>query len=276
MTARPRTPIREDEEDDGSATPALDRGLSVLELLAARRVPLRAIDLAAALAIPKGSLNRILRNLVDRGWLDRDERTMAFSLTHRLLAIGAATVCEKHLGEESLDIMRALRDLTGETVQLNVLVAEQGVSLEVVPSRHPVRLMVDPGSHHNLHGTAPGKVLLAFLPEGERERLLPRLKLTADTERTLTTVEALREDLRRTRERGYGIDREEVMEGVRCVAAPIHDRSGACVAALTVTGPSTRVRMDMIETLAQATIAHAGRIAERLGHHPLSAQAATP
>lgn len=253
--------------DAASATPALDRGLAVLELLVERRVPMRANDLAQALDIPNCSIGRILDNLAGRGYVERDERSLAYSLTGKLLVMATATVCEKHLVGEALDGMRALRDASGETVQLNVLSGDGGVVLEVVPSRHQVRLAVDPGTPHPLHSAAPGKVLLAFLPEREREERLRHLELTPATDRTITDRDDLRVELGRVLAQGYAVDRQEILTGVHCLSAPICDRTGACVAALTLSGPVTRIPVGRFPEFARQVMDHAGRISERLGHH---------
>lgn len=260
--------------DAACATPALDRGLAVLELLVDRREPLRANDLAQVLAIPNCSIGRILDNLVARGYVERDERSLAYSLTGKLLVMATATVCEKHLVGEALDAMRTLRDACGETVQLNVLSGDGGVVLEVVPSRHQVRIAVDPGTPHPLHSAAPGKVLLAFLPAAEREARIRRLDLVAATERTITDRDDLRAELERVVTQGYATDRQEILLGVHCVSAPICDRTGACIAALTVSGPVNRIPVARFPEVARLVMDHAGRIAGRLGYRPLIAIAA--
>ena len=252
---------------EASATPALDRGLAVLELLGERRMPMRANDLAQALEIPNCSIGRILDTLTVRGYVERDARTMAYALTGKLLAMAAGTVCEKHLIEEAIGEMRALRDCSGETVQLNVLSGDRGVVLEVVPSRAQVRLAVDPGTPHSLHCAAPGKVLLSFLPERERTERLRRMILTRDTENTITDVKRLQAELERVASQGYSVDRQETLLGVNCLSAPIFDRTCACVAALTLSGPSMRMPVRRFPEFASQVMEHAARISERLGYH---------
>ena len=252
--------------DDASDTPALDRGLAIFELLATQRVPLRAVDMLVPLGIPKGSLNRILRTLVAQGWLSRDERTLTYVLTNKLLTVGSATVCERNLNEEAIGIIRELRDASGETAHMSVLVGDRGVVLEGMSSpQHAVRIMVDPGNQHYLHNAAPGKVLLAYLPEAQREALLSRLDLIRETDHTITNLGALRADLAGIRAVGYGTDAEENFDGVCCASAPVFDRHGTCVAALTITGPSARVRRDLFPRFGAMVAIHAQRISQRLG-----------
>lgn len=252
---------------DDCLTPALDRGLQVLELLVRHHVPLRAVDMVQELGIPKGSLGRILKNLLDRGYIERDERTMTFALTSKLLAMGSSTVSEGHLIEESMDIMRDLRDRTTEMVMLQAPLSNvEGVVLNTMPSRHQVRMMVDPGTHFEYHNTAPGKVVLAFSPEKDRERILSCIKLSPATDRTITDMDDLRGEIGETRERGYSLDRGECVEGLQCVSAPVYERNRTLVGALTVSGPSTRLTIPKLRELAPVVIAHADEISRKLGY----------
>jgi DNA-binding IclR family transcriptional regulator len=150
-------------------------------------------------------------------------------------------------------------------VQLNARIGTEGVVLDVAASRHPVRMTVDPGTRYTLHDAAGGKVALAYLPEAERERLLARLALVRRTPRTITSRVALRREMADVRRQGYALDRAECVEGIRCVSAPVFDRRGECVAALTVTGPSMRIPESRFPALARAAVAHADRISRRLG-----------
>jgi DNA-binding IclR family transcriptional regulator len=266
---RPRRPDpnrRAAGAPNGSLVPALDRGLAVLELLAARRASLPAVDLARSLRVPLSSLWRILQRLVDRGYLDRDDKTRTFALTRKLLALGSCSVCESHLIEESLDALRALRDATGETVLLSTRIEDRGVVLEQMPSTHPVGLNVAPGTPFDLHNTAPGKLVLALLPDAERDRVLRRLPMKRTTRATIVSRDTLRKELRLARRMGYALDRGEAYEGWYCIAAPIRDRYGRPVAELTLVWPSVRMPMSKAVALAPVVIAHADGISRRMGY----------
>ncbi len=267
MASRKKSPADSGNSREACLTPALDRGLMVLELLVRKRVPLRAIDMAQELKIPKGSLGRILNNLVDRGYIERDERTMTFALTSKLLAMGSSSITESHLMEESLEVMRDLRDMTLEMVTLQAQLDDrEGVVLNTFPSRHQIRLLVDPGTHFEFHNTAPGKVILAFIPDKDRDRILSSIKLTRVTDRTTTSLGELRKELKDVSECGYALDRGECVEGIQCVSAPVFERNRTFVAALTVIGPTTRLSIPRLKELAPIVVAHADKISRRLGY----------
>ena len=166
-----------------------------------------------------------------------------------------------------MDVMRNLRDSTLEMVALQVPLNDwEGVVLNTFPSRHQVRLMVDPGTHFDYHNSAPGKVILAFMPEKDRERILSIIQLARTTERTITDVNAFRNELKVIQAGGYALDRGECVEGIQCVSVPVYERNRTFVAALTLTGPSTRLTITKLKELAPIVSAHACEISRRLGY----------
>ncbi len=153
--------------------PNLSRALDVLETLAGHPEGMPMMALAERLEIPRTGMYRIVITLLYHGYIERDEATRRITLSRKLMVLSNTTVCRYNIVEESLQYMRRLRDETTETVQLNTICDAQGIVLETVPSTHEVRIVVDPGARFGLHCSAPGKVLLAWLPAAER------LKVTA-------------------------------------------------------------------------------------------------
>ncbi|MCY3020414.1 MAG: IclR family transcriptional regulator [Planctomycetota bacterium] len=251
--------------DSDYHVPNLERALVVMEFLAQN--PGAGVSrIAEALRLPKNSVFRISMSLLRHGYVLRDEETKAFFLSHKLLALGYAATNKHTVVENSMDVMRELRDKTRETVLLGALLGTEGVVLEQVFGSYPFKFMVDAGTRFSLHTSAPGKALLAFLPAREQETVLRGLKLTRYTARTITTLSALRAELQRVRECGYGEDRAEEIEGCHCVGAAILDQHNYPVASVWLTGPSNRVPLDSFPRLGELVKEHAGRISSRLGH----------
>lgn len=244
--------------------PNLDRGLSVLELLGQQPQGLILSEICRLLKIPKKSGSRILGALEFRGFVKKNEKTLVFSLTSRLLWLGCAAVSERNLTEVALDDMRELRDATGCSVHLNALVDGQGVVLEQVSSRSRIRLVVDAGTHYELHCTAPGKVHLAWMPDRELQKLLKTLPLPRHTRTTISSRPALLKELEQIRRQGYALDRSEGLEGIQCVSAPVFGRAGEAVAALTVSGTSGQIPEERFAEIAKLVVEHAGRIRQKL------------
>jgi DNA-binding IclR family transcriptional regulator len=245
--------------------PNLERALVIMEFLSQN--PGAGVSrIAEALRLPKNSVFRITMSLLRHGYLLRDDATKAFYLSHKLLALGYAATNKHTVIENSMDVMRELRDATKETVLIGSLLGTEGVVLEQVFGSHPFKFMVDAGTRFSLHTSAPGKALMAFLPEPERETVLQSLKLTRYNTRSITSLDALRAELSSVRECGYGEDRAEELEGVHCLGAPVLDRHGYPVASIWVTGPANRIPLESFPALGKLVKEHAARISSRLGN----------
>lgn len=221
--------------------PNLDRALMILELLATCPHGAGISDIARELSLPKNSVFRIVSTLHAHAYLTREGDDKTYRLGRKLLSLGYAAVDEHNLVEKSLDVMREIRDELEETTLIGLLVGNQGVVIEQVPSNQPVKVLVRIGHHFPLHTAAPGKAILAWLPDPELEVLLPQLHLTKFNEHTITSRKVLREELAEARELGYAVDRGEEMDDLRCVAAPILNHRGYPLAAIWITGPASRL-----------------------------------
>lgn len=239
------------------SVPALDRSLDILELLSDTPAGMTLSDLSQGLDIPKNAVFRITQTLLARGYLVRNPLSLAFSLSPKLLRLAPPHFAKMSLPEISRDIMAELRDQTRETIQLGVLNGLEGVIIDQVEGHEPLRIVVNLGLRFPLHNNAPGKLLLAHMPEKEREAAIAQLKLTANTPRTITTKKALREECERVVSRGYSLDHAEADEGVHCIAGPIFGEDRALVGTLWITGPSKRLPKANFKTLGEQ-VAEAG------------------
>jgi DNA-binding IclR family transcriptional regulator len=258
----PTTP----SEPTNFQAPALDRALTILELLAKHPGGIRMREIAEKLDLPSNAVFRITGVLEQRGYLLREKESMRYFLSRKLLSLGYAAIAEGNLIENSLDVMRHLRDETGETVLIGVRAELQGVVLERIASNQPVKFLVDPGTHFPLHASAPGKVLISFLPGNERKKLLEGVKFERFNERTLNSKAKFKAEIEKVVTQGYGIDCAEQIEGLHCVGAPIFDHRGYPMAALWVTGPSYRFPEAYLGAIGTKVIAAATQISQRFGY----------
>ena len=242
--------------------PALDRGLAVLEALDARPGGMSLSEISRSIGSPKNSTSRLLQTLVVRGYVERDATTLLIRLTGKLLRLGHPRVARKSLVECALEPMRGLRDSVGETVQLGIATGDEGVIIEQVESRAAARICVEIGLRFGLYNNAPGKILLAFQTEKERERVIDGLHLERFTERTITTKEALRRECKCVVEQGYSTDWGEADEGIHCVAAPVFDRPNHLLATVWVSAIARRMPKTCFDTVA-VEVLHAAREIER-------------
>jgi len=246
--------------------PNLDRALSILELLSRHPAGLIKGALARELEISPNTVYRITTTLLDRGYLESCQRTRRLRLSNKMMDLRLAGVLDRSIVDTSWDIMCELRDVTTETVHLEALLDGEGVVLEEAEGLHSLRFTVDLGTRFELHAAAPGKVLLAFTGEQQRARLLGRLKFTRYNSRTITSRAQLARELDVVRKRGYALDRAEIVDGIHCVSGPIFGADGSVAAAITVTGPISRLPEKMFAKTGGHVVEHARRISKRLGY----------
>jgi DNA-binding IclR family transcriptional regulator len=227
--------------DADSQAPALQRGLAVLEELSGREQGATLSEISAALSLSPASAFRITGVLEEAGYVHRDEASRRFTLTKKLLMLARPKHEGRSLVESCLPAMREVLVQTGETVQLCCLADFECVLIEQLASTHPFKYIVDIGSRPPIHCAAPGKAMLAYLDEAQLDEAMSVIRLERFTTRTLTTKAAFLEDLAKVRERGYAVDHAEHFDGIHCVAAPLLDRLGHPIAAITIAGPSSRI-----------------------------------
>lgn len=243
--------------------PALVRGIRILEYFSARPEGGTVSDVVASTKLPKPSVFRMMVTLAELGYLQRDADGSSYRLSRKLLSIGYSAVDEQGLLQKSVDILRKLRELTGETATLSVLSGNEGIIVEQFPSNHAVKVIVQIGHRFPLHTAAPGKALLAFLPEEERDKVIDSLVYKRFTGATITSKREFLEELARVRKSGVAFDRGEELEDLRCVAAPVLDHHDYPVASLCASGPSSRIKNDDMERFSGIVAKQARLLSDR-------------
>ena len=240
------------ESTTTSHAPALQRGLALLQALATRPNGATQSDLALHLKLPQTAVHRIALALEHLGYVQKHPATRTLRVTHKLLLLGQPHSGGRSLIEACMPSMREILELTNETTQLCVLAEAQCVILEQLPSRHPFKYVVDLGSRAPTQCCAPGKAMLAFLPEPELKAALDQLTFQAFTPNSILSAEALLPELERIRKAGYALDLAEHFEGIHCIAAPLLDAHGRPFAAITIAGPSSRIPKSAFERWGRA------------------------
>jgi len=254
---------------------AANRVVDILELVASSRDGLALREVSAELEAPKSSLLPLLRALTARGYLEQD-RAGEYRLGPRALALGAASRGQRELGEVARPALADLMRRTGETVFLGTLASDRRavVYVDKVESPQIIRYAAGVGDRRPLHATSLGKAILAFLSAEERDDILRTLALERHTERTVTTLAALRASLDETRRAGVSVSVDEMVRGASGVAAPIMDGDGRVVGACSIGGPTERMRSHLkqlaaeVKTTARAVSAQLGYRAADNGHKP--------
>jgi len=221
--------------------PALQRGLDILEDLHAQAEDQSLSAVAERLGLPANSTLRLLMTLEAKGYVERDPDSLKYRLTRKPASLALTGVREQSLLEAALPLMRDLRDASGETVLLSIIEHGTGIVLEQIQSLHVFRFVCNPGAYHALHAAAPAKAILAAMPKVDRNRLLEGYVFTKFTASTITDRKAFEAELLKGMKNGYWEDHAEEFDGICCVAAPVLNRLGYPIAAITVTGPLIRM-----------------------------------
>jgi len=228
-----------------AGTQSLDRALLMLLTIAdSPRPGLTLAAASAALGYSKATSQRLLRTLVSRDFLQYDEELGVYSLGVANVRLGSEYLHRLDLRGVALPTMRKLVAETRETAHLGTVSGPDVVYIELVDSPQPVRIFSRVGDAVPAYATSAGKAILAWLGDETLAAHLPPV-FEARTQNTLLSEEALLDDLRLTRERGFAIDNSENREGLRSYAAPIFDFSDTVVAAVSIAGPSSRVQASM-------------------------------
>jgi len=239
--------------------------LRILEALDAAPTGLQLREISQRTSLNKSTAYRFVAHLESEGYLFRDDAG-AYIAGPKLARLGAGITYHATLRKISRPVLMLLSKETTETVNLAVLDGHDVLYLEVLESAHSFRMASQPGMHRPPNCTALGKVLLAFLPSEQREEILPMLTFERATPRTIPNLARFRKELVRVVQQGYAMDDQETDLGARCVAAPVFDESGKVAAAISVSGPTTRMSRDRIQEFALATKKAARAISARLGH----------
>ena len=246
--------------------PNLKKAFELLEMLSESPDGITFPQMLEKMACNKTSLFRILMTIEDMGYIRKNPETDAYSVSRKILSLAYSALCDSNLIGESMDILRKVRDITAETTMLGVLLDDECVMIEQEYGLHPFNFTGKLGMKSPLHASAPGKALLAALPDDERAAVISRIKLTKNAANTITTVPGLEKELERIAANGYSSDESEAVDGVNCVAAAIRNSHGYPVAVLWITGPSNRILAGEFDILGRQLCDSAKAISERLGY----------
>ena len=241
------------------AIAVVNRALDVLDLLTEADAPLGATEIARRIGTTKSAAFRILTNLERRGYVAKEAQTSRYTLGARLVVVGQRAVRSLDLRRRARPVLEALHARFGETVNLAVLNQGTVVYIDIVESPHSLRTAATVGALDAVHSTALGKAMIAFLPEAEQAVLLSP-PLVARTPRTLTDGEALARELARVRGAGVAEDNGENETGARCFGAPVFDHQGRPCAAISLSGPESRLDDARATEIKAALVAAAGRL----------------
>ncbi len=233
----------------------LVKGLALLELLARSDNALGVSEIASRMGLGKSNVHRLLQALVELRYVRKDEVRGTYAASLKAWELGHAVLGRLDVRKAATPAMERLLASTRETVHLSVLDGSEVVYIHKLDSPEPVRAYSEIGGRAPAHCVATGKAILAWqAPERIRE---VAQALVACTERTIVDADAFVRELARVRQNGYAVNRGEWRDGVSGVASAIRDASGDVVAALGISGPSSRLGAAALRQRAPEVVAAA-------------------
>lgn len=223
-------------------------------------------ELAKSLALNKSTVYHLLATMVNLGYVEQNKESGKYSMSLKVFELGSVVVNRMELKKEARPLLKKLSQLTEETVNLVTLVDTDVIYIEKIESQDAVRINTQVGRRVSTYCSAVGKVILAFLPHETYTSILSKIEFVPMTPHTIINQEDLERDLMKVRERGYGVDNEEIFVGIKCIAAPIWNQAGEVIAAISVTGPVHRIHEKGEERLGTLVMDIASQISERLGY----------
>jgi DNA-binding IclR family transcriptional regulator len=217
-----------------------DRTADILLCFLDMGAELRVTDIVSRVKLDKGTTSRLLSTLAGKGLVARDSLTRRYRLGPAIFALGNAAQGHNNLAQLALPALNYLRDASGESSGIDVLIGDSRVCVAQVESRQDLRRVIEVGRPFPAYAGAAGKVLLAHLPDEAMEAALQRIKLVRLTPHTITERAALLRELKKVRRNGFAIGYGERIPGGAGIAVPVRDGHEEVVAALSFSMPSSR------------------------------------
>ena len=244
---------------------SIDRMIAILNAL--ERAHDQSLEqVARGAGLSESTALRYLLSLSKHDFVERNARTGTFRLGLRLFRLGTLAIDRRDIVGIARPAMESLLKSFGESVNLATRQAGNIVLISMLDSPNPVRKGSRVGETDVWHATSLGKALLGAMPATEAEEILAGIVLGRFTPNTMTTAEDVLRDLQAVRSRGYSIDDEEAVEGLRCVGAAIRDHDGNATYALSISGPKSRMSYSRIQEIGHALAEHAAELSTMLGH----------
>jgi DNA-binding IclR family transcriptional regulator len=245
----------------------LDRAINILEFIGRQSSGEAGLpELSAAMKLHKTTTHRIAHVLESRGLLRRGIDSNRYRLGLHLYDLGCQALDHVNLRDEARPLMTRAAAEVGETVHLALLDRAEVLYIERVEAQRSLTMGSKLGARNPVYCTALGKAILAFTSQAEMDPIFAGSRMEARTRNTITNMPALKRELARVKARGYAIDDEEIEVGIRCIAAPILNTSNHAVAAVSVSGPSSRITPGRYQAVGETLLKTAQELAIRLGH----------
>lgn len=254
-----------DHDSRDGGVQSVDRALSILETLAEDDEGYRLSDLAVRTGLSASTVHRLLATLESRRFVQFDRAESKWHVGVRSFTVGASFARRRNFSAQAIPYLRKLRDLTRETANLAVVDDEYVIVLTRMESREIMRSLTQVGGRVAMVTSGVGKAVLATYSDEDvgaviRHHGMPRL-----TEKSIVRPSDLFRELEKIRKQGYALDDEEACMGLRCIAAVVYNDCAEPLAAISVSGMTSRLTDDRLPEVGQIVRDVAGELTVALG-----------
>ena len=250
----------------GKNIQSVSRAIAIMEYLSKCRKGEKLTQISQDLGLNKSTTHSLITTLERMGYVEQDQETSKYSLGLKLFELGQVVHANMDLRNIAMPFLRELAQKFGETVHLAILSKDEVVYIDKVDTLRSIRIGSQIGGRNAAYCTGVGKVLLAGLTDKELGSLLVHMKLEKLTSNTIVDKEELLKHLVSIRKNGFAMDQEEIEVGLTCVAAPIKNHRGKVIASISVSGPSSRMQVDVFDLMTKDVMDTAVQISRRLGY----------
>lgn len=248
---------------------SIERAIDILEALSQHKNGCGVTNISKMTGLNKATVHRILNTLAFKGYVDKDIETDNYKLGMKILSLASSILDRMDIRSIAQPYMRKLAELTHSVVHLCIQDDDKIIYIDKMESenfRGSFKMNSQIGKRVLIHCTASGKVLVSTKDKEEIKSLLGEEPYKRFTENTILTLDRYMEELETVREKGYAIDDVENEEGIRCIAAPIYDRNGNIIAAISVSTLTLYMDLDELEKIKEHMIKTAKDISYELGY----------
>ncbi|NLM14188.1 MAG: IclR family transcriptional regulator [Epulopiscium sp.] len=242
------------------------RTLSILEVLSDYEDGLGLAELSIKLDLHKSTVHRLLSTLIVMGYVEQNAVTNKYKITLKLFELGSKRIANMDILEIAKPYLKELMEKTNEVVHLVIRENTDIIYIDKVESETTIRMHSRIGRRSPMYCTAVGKAMMAWLHEKEVEDIWNKSDIHQYTPFTIVNLEDMKKELKLIKQRGFAMDDQENELEVRCIGASIFDYTGKPCAAISISGPITRMTDERIEQFSKWLIHYTLEISKELGY----------
>lgn len=247
---------------------SVERALRLLEVLSEDAEGYRLTDLSLQTGLSPSTVHRLLTTLEHRQFVQFDQTDSTWHVGRQAFQVGAAFSQQRNFVAPALPFLRQLRDQTRETANLGIVDDGEMVVLTQVESREIMRAITRVGGRAPLASSGMGKAILATYSPDDVTTYISQHGLQRLTPNSVQSAEELNKQLKLINTRGYAVDDEEYVTGLRCVAAVVHNHQGEALCAISVSGLPMRMTDDRLPEIGRIVADTARSLSTIIGGHP--------